>query len=135
MTDFLDRWAAESPENARLVAQERLITQVTEALWQEMEEPGVNKADLAARMGTTRGYISQILNGSRNMTLRTLADICFALNRQASICLDGTGSDGWESEPVETFTRGQARETLTRASSSRAKRGTSARGALDSASG
>ena len=37
MTDFLDRWAAESPENARLVAQERLITQVTEALWQEME--------------------------------------------------------------------------------------------------
>ena len=46
MTDFLDRWAAESPENARLVAQERLITQVTEALWKEMEEAGVDKADL-----------------------------------------------------------------------------------------
>ena len=41
MTDFLDRWAAESPENARLVAQERLITQVTEALWQEIKEAGV----------------------------------------------------------------------------------------------
>ena len=51
MTDFLDRWAAESPENARLVAQERLITQTTEALWQEMEEAGVDKADLAARNG------------------------------------------------------------------------------------
>ena len=47
MTDFLDRWATESPENARLVAQERLIAQVTEALWQEMEAAGVNKADLA----------------------------------------------------------------------------------------
>ena len=45
MTDFLDRWATESPENARLVAQERLITQVTEALWQEMEEAGVNKVE------------------------------------------------------------------------------------------
>lgn len=84
MTDFLDRWATESPENARLVAQEHLITQVTEALLQEMEEAGVNKADLAARMGTTRGYISQILSGSRNMTLRTRADICFALNRAST---------------------------------------------------
>ena len=35
MSDFLERWASESPENARLVAEERFITQVTEALWQE----------------------------------------------------------------------------------------------------
>ncbi|MCG5516377.1 MULTISPECIES: helix-turn-helix domain-containing protein [unclassified Ectothiorhodospira] len=109
MTDFLDRWAAESPENARLVAQERLITQVTEALWQEMEEAGVNKADLAARMGTTRGYVSQILSGSRNMTLRTLSDICFALRKEADISLHGAEADGWESGPVEKLTRSHPR--------------------------
>ncbi|MCG5514335.1 helix-turn-helix domain-containing protein [Ectothiorhodospira shaposhnikovii] len=109
MTDFLDRWAAESPENARLVAQERLITQVTEALWQEMEEAGVNKADLAARMGTTRGYISQILSGSRNMTLRTLADICFALGKSPDFSLNGAEADGWEFRPVEKFTCGHPR--------------------------
>lgn len=55
---------------------------VTEAIWQAMEEAGVNKADLASRMGATKGYISQVLGGSRNMTLRTLADICFALDRK-----------------------------------------------------
>ena len=36
--------------------------------------------DLAEAMGRSNAYITQILNGSRNMTLRTLSDIAFALD-------------------------------------------------------
>jgi transcriptional regulator with XRE-family HTH domain len=107
MTDFLDRWTTESPENARLVAQERLITQVTEAIWKEMEDAGVSKTELSSRMGTSKGYISQILSGSRNMTLRTLADICFALNRRADISLIRPQPDGWISESIAKVTLGR----------------------------
>jgi plasmid maintenance system antidote protein VapI len=80
MTDFLEHWANQSEANEKLVAQERLITEVTETIWKVMEEAGINKTDLANRMGATKGYVSQVLSGSRNMTLRTLADICFALD-------------------------------------------------------
>lgn len=82
MTDFLEHWATENPENARLVAQELLITEVTEAIWEAMEHTDVTKSELAIRMGATKGYVSQVLKGSRNMTLRTLSDICFALGRK-----------------------------------------------------
>ncbi len=79
MNDFFTQWANENPENARLLTQELLITEVTEAIYKAMEEAGVNKSELADRMSATKGYITQVLSGSRNMTLRTLADFCFAL--------------------------------------------------------
>ncbi|WP_018953620.1 helix-turn-helix domain-containing protein [Thioalkalivibrio sulfidiphilus] len=107
MTDFLDRWTTENSDNARLVAQERLITQVTEAIWKEMEDAGVTKTELSDRMGTSKGYISQILSGSRNMTLRTLADICFALGREANISLRRPQAEGWISESIAKVTLGR----------------------------
>jgi antitoxin component HigA of HigAB toxin-antitoxin module len=85
MSDFLEHWANDNPENAKLVAQELLITEVTEAIWEVMENAGITKSELASRMGATKGYVSQVLNGARNMTLRTLSDICFALGRQPQI--------------------------------------------------
>lgn len=104
MPDFLEHWASRSDENARLVAQEVLITQVTEAIWEAMEEADVSKAELAQRLGTTRGFISQVLSGSRNMTLRTLADICFALEQEASFAMKGQDDRGWD-VPGETIVR------------------------------
>jgi transcriptional regulator with XRE-family HTH domain len=88
MTDFFEQWANQNEANAKLVAQEVLITQATEEIWRAMEEAGINKAELAKKMGVTKGHISQILNGSRNMTLRTLADICFALDYQLTLSLE-----------------------------------------------
>lgn len=87
MADFLEQWAKQSEANTKLVAQETLITSVTEEIWKAMEEAGINKAELARKLGATKGYVTQVLNGSRNMTLRTLADICFALDRQPSFYL------------------------------------------------
>lgn len=79
MSDFLARWAGESEANANLVAEELLIAEVTEAIWQAMENEGCSKTELAKRMGASKGHVSKLLNGSRNLTLRTLADICHAL--------------------------------------------------------
>ena len=87
MTDFLDRWSGESEANAKLVAEELLIAEVTEAIWEAMENDGISKTELARRMGASKGYVSQVLSGSRNMTLRTLAVICADLIHRRELFL------------------------------------------------
>ena len=88
MTDFLEHWANEHRVNAKLVAQEVLITEVTESIWAALERSGVKKSELANRMGSSKGYVSQVLNGTRNMTLRTLSDICFALGKTPKFSIE-----------------------------------------------
>lgn len=79
MSDFLEAWANESPENAKLSAQESLILEVTEEIWRLLDEKDISKAQLAEAMQKSKAYVTQLLNGSRNMTLRTLSDISIAL--------------------------------------------------------
>jgi transcriptional regulator with XRE-family HTH domain len=104
MADFLERWANQNEANAKLVAQEILITDVTEAIWKAIEETGITKADLAEKMGTTKSHVSQVLNGSRNMTLRTLADICFGLECEPTFHLEQKSqTNKWESIRYDVF--------------------------------
>lgn len=100
MTDFLGRWADENDANAKLVAEELLIAEVTEAIWEAMEDAHTSKTELAQRMGATKGHVSQVLSGSRNMTLRTLADICHALKLKPAFSLQAMSyPQGYRTEP------------------------------------
>lgn len=65
-----------------LVEQETLIADATELICQAMDVGGINRQDLATRLGKSKGFVSQILTGERNMTLRTLADVMFALGHR-----------------------------------------------------
>jgi transcriptional regulator with XRE-family HTH domain len=47
-----------------------------------MNELGVSRTSLAERAATTKSHVSQLLNGSRNMTLRTLADLAYSLGHR-----------------------------------------------------
>lgn len=51
----------------------------------EMTRSGMKDVDLARKMGKSRGEIGYMLNGSRNLTLKTIADICNALDVQFNI--------------------------------------------------
>lgn len=93
----LHEWVQGTPERARTYAQESLIVDVAEEIWAALEEEQITKADLAARLGKSKAFITQILNGSRNMTLRTLADVATALGRKMCVRLRRQGEeDGWE---------------------------------------
>lgn len=69
-----------SAEHRRLLRQEALIVEVTEALAEALSARGINQSQLARRLNKTKGYISQLLGGGRNLTLRTLADVADALD-------------------------------------------------------
>jgi DNA-binding Xre family transcriptional regulator len=81
---LMDRYL-EDPEFAKLVAQEDLIMEVTERLCELLEKEKVSKKELADRLGKSKGFVSQLLNGGRNLTLRTLADILHALGYKLAL--------------------------------------------------
>lgn len=68
------------PHNRRIYEQERLMTEITDTIYQQMEQQGRNQNFLATRMGRSKGFISQVLSGKRNMTLRTVSDLYWTLN-------------------------------------------------------
>jgi len=79
MSNYFEDWKNESVDRQRLVVEESFILDVTEEIHLKMEGLGVSRVQLAERMGKSKAYVSQLLSGSRNMTLRSLADISFAL--------------------------------------------------------
>ena len=54
--------------------------QITLKVLQAMEEQSVTQVELARRMDCTQQYVSNLLKGSSNMTLETIARLETALN-------------------------------------------------------
>jgi transcriptional regulator with XRE-family HTH domain len=81
---LLDKYL-EDPEFARLMAQGDLIMEVTETLCELLEKEKLSRKELADRLGKSKGFISQLLNGGRNLTLRTVADILHVLGYKVSL--------------------------------------------------
>ncbi len=93
----LNDWIESSPERAREYAQERLIAEVAEEIWTVMEQAGKSKTDIADALKKSKAFVGQVLNGSRNMTLRTLADIAHTLGRQVHVELfDAKSRAEWQ---------------------------------------
>lgn len=96
MEKNLSKWLESQPDNGRVFAQERLIVAVTECIWEQLEEQQKTKADVAKTLGKSKAYLTQVLNGTRNMTLRTLSDIAFALGVRVDVELHPVRqSDSW----------------------------------------
>lgn len=63
----------------QLYEREALALDATELIYALMESENVSKAELAQRLHKSKAYITQVLGGSRNMTVHTLSDLAFAL--------------------------------------------------------
>lgn len=72
-------------EEEAALAREELIYNVTEDLLIQMEGQGISKIQLAEQLSRSRSYVSQLLSGTRNMTLGTLSDICRAIGAEPTV--------------------------------------------------
>ncbi len=81
----LEQWEKVSRKNRRELAEETLIVDVSEAIWEALEKERITKSDLAAMLGVSKARITKLLNGSQNMTLRTVADIADAIDWTVSV--------------------------------------------------
>ncbi len=76
-----------TPDARRRYEEERLILWVTEAITEAMENQGLTRTQVAKALGTSSPNVTQLLSGSRNMTLRTLAALGHACGMRADIQL------------------------------------------------
>lgn len=53
-----------------------------------MEEKGINRTELAKRLGCTKAYITKLLSDTTNVTIQTMAKISLALDSELSITLN-----------------------------------------------
>lgn len=81
-SDAVARALRESKSDGRHFARDMAMLSVTAAIIAEMEYQGISRTQLAERVGCTKAFVSQVLNGSRNMTLRTIADLAWALGKE-----------------------------------------------------
>lgn len=88
LTD-VERLGQSSTESRRLLNQEKLILEVTEALSEAIEKRGLTRSEVAKRLGKTKGFVSQLLAGGRNLTLRTVADIADAIGISLKVAVHG----------------------------------------------
>ncbi|MFO0448891.1 MAG: helix-turn-helix domain-containing protein [Pseudomonadota bacterium] len=75
----------ETPEGARLMERERVLVDATEAIGEVMDRLGMTRTALAEKLDVTPANITQILSGTRNLTLGTLSDVFVALGRSLRI--------------------------------------------------
>ncbi len=59
--------------------------EATEGMCLLMEQQGISKSDLAKRMGVSPAYITKVLRGANNFTLRKLSDAFFDLGHSVDI--------------------------------------------------
>jgi len=61
---------------------EKLILDVTELIAKLMNKHKINKTKLAGLLGVGNSYITQLLDGTSNMTLRTVSDVFTAIDSE-----------------------------------------------------
>jgi transcriptional regulator with XRE-family HTH domain len=75
---WLDRHLAD-PANRLAFEEEYVVVDTSERLLKAVETSSLSRAKLAELLKTSRANVTQLLNGRRNLTLRTLARIAFFL--------------------------------------------------------
>jgi transcriptional regulator with XRE-family HTH domain len=80
-----------SDEGRKLIEQERLLLEATEAISRVMDAQGVSRAELARKLQRTPAFVTKLLQGDNNFTLRTLSDVFFELGRSVHLELGQIG--------------------------------------------
>lgn len=87
---------------------ERLIAWTLDAIAERMEAQGITKADMARKLGCSRAHVTQVMSGSRNATLRTIAEFAWACGLRAVMQLEPLRSGPFISQPAALVSpRGQ----------------------------
>jgi len=71
---------------------ERVILNVNEQIHDNMRKRAVTRVDLASDLGVSKSYVSRTLNGTPNMTIRTLVSIANVLGCRITVTFTPQGA-------------------------------------------
>jgi transcriptional regulator with XRE-family HTH domain len=79
-----------------LYEEEGLVLDVTESVCELLQKQNVKRKELAQRLGVDKSYITQLLDGNSNMTLKTISDVLFCLDSRARIKVEPLKEQLWD---------------------------------------
>ena len=82
--DHLNAFVSDEKQR-RIYECEALALEASELISRLMDEQDVNKTQLAQLLGTSKSNITNLLAGTRNMTMHTLADLAFVLGNRVEM--------------------------------------------------
>jgi len=68
---------------------EKAILDFTEQVVSRMEENGITRAELARRLNVSKVFITKLLNGNPNLTIKTMVSLARILDRDLKVELRG----------------------------------------------
>ena len=72
-------------ENSFWFKLEELLYDLTETIYERMKQKGISQRELAKRLEVSDAYISKILKGNENISLKTLLKLALALGLNVEI--------------------------------------------------
>jgi plasmid maintenance system antidote protein VapI len=78
-------------EHGQIYWEEHAILDFTEEVLRRMKDLGVSKSDLAARLSVDPAYITKLIGGSNNFTLKTMVKLSRALQAELKFHLQPQG--------------------------------------------
>lgn len=66
---------------------EKMLLVLTGEICAQMEKLGINRAELASRLNTSRAFVTKILKCNHNVTLKTIESIAHALEMEVDVHL------------------------------------------------
>ena len=108
MQENLAKKLQKDPELEKFYQQEKLILGITELIAELMEKEKINKTKLAELLGVGKSHITQLLDGTTNMTLRTISDVFTALDSElivnaSSLSFDVVQDYGYKPKEEKQF--------------------------------
>lgn len=83
-------------EDDPLYRAEEIATDIAMKVDERLDEHGLSRKELASRLQVSRSYVTQLLNGHSNMTLRSLCKLAYAVELRVDVDL----RPKYRSEPV-----------------------------------
>lgn len=105
VNDAWTRRQTASPEAQREYEAERLAAWAADLIAKEMAEQDLSKSELAKRLGRSRAFVTQVLSGQRNLTLRTFADLAWACGHRVVVTAEPLREGQSVSPPVTPYKR------------------------------
>ena len=83
-----EKWFQNELETVRKTFEyrlEKILIQLGEDICRLMRDQQISRADVAERLGVSRAYVTKVLNGNPNLTIKTLLKLSDALGRELAI--------------------------------------------------
>jgi len=83
-----EKWFQDELETSRKTFEyrlEKILIQLGEDICRLMRDQQISRAEVAERLGVSRAYVTRVLNGNPNLTIKTLLKLSDALGHELAI--------------------------------------------------